>query len=185
MIRKEAMEIIGNEIGDEPIISANGYISRDLFNVKDKPSNFYMIGSMGLASSIGLGVALKNSRKKIFVFDGDGNILMNLGSLITIGSLKPKNLIHIIFDNNVHESTGGQPTNSKNVEIGKIGQNSNYKVFQINSKLQLKREIKKIRNRTGPIMMIVKINSKKIISKRITHKPSNIREQFMKTLRKK
>ena len=110
---------------------------------------------------------------------------MNLGSLITIGSLKPKNLIHIIFDNNVHESTGGQPTNSKNVEIGKIGQNSNYKVFQINSKLQLKREIKKIRNRTGPIMMIVKINSKKIISKRITHKPSNIREQFMKTLRKK
>ena len=185
LIRKEAMEIIVNEIGDEPIISANGYISRDLFNVKDKPSNFYMIGSMGLASSIGLGVALKNSRKKIFVFDGDGNILMNLGSLITIGSLKPKNLIHIIFDNNVHESTGGQPTNSKNVEIGKIGQNSNYKVFQINSKLQLKREIKKIRNRTGPIMMIVKINSKKIISKRITHKPSNIREQFMKTLRKK
>ena len=66
MIRKEAMEIIVNEIGDEPIISANGYISRDLFNVKDKPSNFYMIGSMGLASSIGLGVALKNSRKKIF-----------------------------------------------------------------------------------------------------------------------
>ena len=58
MIRKEAMEIIVNEIGDEPIISANGYISRDLFNVKDKPSNFYMIGSMGLASSIGLGLSL-------------------------------------------------------------------------------------------------------------------------------
>ena len=71
MIRKEAMEIIVNEIDDEPIISANGYVSRDLFNVKDKPSNFYMIGSMGLASSIGLGVALKNSRKKVFVFDGD------------------------------------------------------------------------------------------------------------------
>ena len=68
LIRKEAMEIIVNEIGDDPIISANGYISRDLFNVKDKPSNFYMIGSMGLASSIGLGVALKNSRKKVFVF---------------------------------------------------------------------------------------------------------------------
>ena len=96
MIRKEAMEIAVKEIGECPIISANGYISRDLFNVLDKKSNFYMIGSMGLASSIGLGVALKNPGKRIFVFDGDGNILMNLGSLVTIGSMKPKNLIHII-----------------------------------------------------------------------------------------
>ena len=56
-----------------------------------------MIGSMGLSSSIGLGVALKNPKKKIYVFDGDGNILMNLGSLTTIGTLKPKNLIHVIF----------------------------------------------------------------------------------------
>jgi len=81
LIRKEAIEIAIKEIGNQPIISANGYISRDLYNVYDKHSNFYMIGSMGLASSIGLGVALKNSKKRIFVFDGDGNILMNLGSL--------------------------------------------------------------------------------------------------------
>ena len=58
-----------------------------------------MIGSMGLASSIALGVALKKPRKKIFVFDGDGNILMNLGSLVTIGSISPKNLVHLVFDN--------------------------------------------------------------------------------------
>ena len=68
MIRKEAMEIAIKEIGNQPIISANGYISRDLFNICDKQDNFYMIGSMGLASSIGLGVALKNSKKRIFVF---------------------------------------------------------------------------------------------------------------------
>ena len=185
MIRKEAMEIISNEIGDEPIISANGYISRDLFNVKDKPSNFYMIGSMGLASSIGLGVALKNPRKRVFIFDGDGNILMNLGSLITTGSLKPKNLIHIVFDNSIHESTGGQPTNSKNIEIGKIGQNANYKVFQVNSKVELERGIRKIKNNSGLTMIVIKINSKKIVSRRITHKPSKIRERFMKSLRKK
>jgi len=70
---------------------------------------------MGLASSIGLGVALKNSKKRIFVFDGDGNILMNLGSLTTISSQKPKNLVHIVFDNCAHESTGGQPTISKKI----------------------------------------------------------------------
>ena len=101
MNRKDAIK-------DDPIISANGFISRELFNAYEKNSNFYMIGSMGLASSIGLGVSLKNPKKLIYVFDGDGNILMNLGSMTTIGKLKPKNLVHIIFDNQIHESTGGQ-----------------------------------------------------------------------------
>ena len=112
MIRKKAVELIAKEIGNEPIISANGFMSRDLYETNEKENNFYMIGSMGLASSIGLGVALKNPKKKIHIFDGDGNILMNLGSLVTIGSLKPKNFVHYIFDNKSHESTGGQPTNS-------------------------------------------------------------------------
>ena len=125
MIRKEAISIAIEEIGTDPIIAANGFISRDLFNVCDKESNFYMIGSMGLASSIGLGVAIKNPEKKIFVFDGDGNILMNLGSHVTIGSIKPKNLVHILFDNASHESTGGQPTNSTQVKIKKIAENTN------------------------------------------------------------
>ena len=106
MIRKEAISIVVKKIGDHPVISANGLISRDLFEICDRNSNFYMIGSMGLASSIGLGVALKNTKRQIFVFDGDGNILMNLGSLITIGTTKPKNLVHIVFDNSSHESTG-------------------------------------------------------------------------------
>ena len=65
MIRKEAMKIAIDEIENSPIISANGFISRDLFNVNDKESNFYMIGSMGLASSIALGVAIKNPKKQI------------------------------------------------------------------------------------------------------------------------
>ena len=91
MNRKEAIELITRKIGNEPIISANGYICRALFSINDKTTNFYMIGSMGLASSIGLGIAIRNTIKRIFVFDGDGNILMNLGSLTTIGTIKPKN----------------------------------------------------------------------------------------------
>tara|TARA_B100000029_G_scaffold512431_1_gene609084 strand:- start:1815 stop:2372 length:558 start_codon:yes stop_codon:yes gene_type:complete len=185
LIRKEAIEIILNEIDDEPIISANGYISRDLFNVKDRVSNFYMIGSMGLASSIGLGVAIKNPKKKIFVFDGDGNILMNLGSLVTIGSIKPKNLIHIIFDNNSHESTGDQPTNSKNVKIAKIGHDANYKVFEIVKKDELKTLFKKIKKYSGPLMIVIKIKSKKIVSQRINHEPPKIKQRFMRSLVKK
>ena len=134
MIRFEAIKTITDIIGDQPIISANGFISRDLFEANDKESNFYMIGSMGLSSSIGLGVALTNSKKRIFVFDGDGNILMNLGSLITIGSLKPENLVHVIFDNESHESTGGQPTNSSKIKLEKLAYTSNYTVFKTNSK---------------------------------------------------
>ena len=112
MNRKKAISIIIKKIKKNIIISANGYNSRDLYATGDKDTNFYMIGSMGLASSIGLGIAIKNPKKRIFVFDGDGNILMNLGSMTTIGTIKPKNLVHVVFDNNSHESTGGQSTNS-------------------------------------------------------------------------
>ena len=78
MIRKEAVEIVCKFLKDEIVVSANGFISRDVFSSLEKNSNFYMIGSMGLASSIGLGIALKKPKKKIFVFDGDGNILMKV-----------------------------------------------------------------------------------------------------------
>ena len=143
MIRKEAVEIIAKNIDGNPIVSANGFISRDLFQVSDKESNFYMIGSMGLASSIGLGIALKNPNKRIFVFDGDGNILMNLGSLVTIGSIQPRNFIHIIFDNHVHESTGGQPTTSNKIKISNIAQKANYKVFNVKTKKKLEEVLEK------------------------------------------
>ena len=125
MIRRDAIEIVCQHVKNDIIISANGFISRDLFSSLEKNTNFYMIGSMGLSSSIGLGIALKKPKKRIFVFDGDGNILMNLGSIVTIGSLRPKNLVHIIFDNSIHESTGGQPTHSKEINISKIASVSN------------------------------------------------------------
>jgi len=182
MIRKEAVEIIGKHIGKNPIISANGFMSRDLFEVNDKESNFYMIGSMGLASSIGLGIALKNPQKKVYVFDGDGNILMNLGSLVTIGSLKPKNLIHIIFDNNSHESTGGQPTNSSKINLGKIAKEVNYKVFVIKSKTKLIILLKDLKKLKGPIFLLIKISTSKERSKRVSWDPKAIRDRVMKTL---
>jgi len=183
LIRKDAMEIAMKEIGEHPIISANGYISRDLFNILDKKNNFYMIGSMGLASSIGLGVALKNTKKKIFVFDGDGNILMNLGSLITIGITKPKNLVHIIFDNSSHESTGGQPTATNKIQLSKIAKSANFKVFQTKTKKQIVNIFQKIKSIPGPIMIIIKIEKGVITSKRINIEPTKIKNRFMDSLK--
>ena len=184
MIRKEAINIVAEKIGNQPIISANGFISRDLFDAYDRNSNFYMIGSMGLASSIGLGVALKNTKKKIFVFDGDGNILMNLGSLITIGITKPKNLVHVIFDNSSHESTGGQPTATNKIQLSKIAKSANYKVFQVKTKNQLVKIFQKIKLISGPIMVIVKIKKGGVISKRINIEPTKIKNRFMGSLKK-
>ena len=170
MIRKDAVHTVCNFIKNDIIVSANGFISRDLFEADDKTTNFYMIGSMGLSSSIALGVALKNPRKRVYVFDGDGNILMNLGSLTTIGKLKPKNLIHLVFDNQSHESTGGQPSNTRNIDIYKIAKSSNYKAFKTSSKVSLKKILRKIKNIDGPIMILVKIAKGGKPGKRIDRK---------------
>ena len=159
MIRKTAIAIALEHIEfDDRIISANGFISRDLFSISDTRPSFYMIGSMGLASSIGLGIALKDRGRKVFVFDGDGNILMNLGSLTTIGSLKPKNLVHMVFDNSVHESTGSQPTNTNFVSIEKIAKASNYiHTFTVRTEDNFEKILRKIKKLKGPIMIVVKI----------------------------
>ena len=182
MIRKTAITIALEHIEfEERIISANGFISRDLFSISDTRPTFYMIGSMGLASSIGLGIALKDPGKKVFVFDGDGNILMNLGSLTTIGSLKPKNLVHVVFDNSVHESTGSQPTNTNFVSIEKIAKTCNYNhTFTTKTKNDFEKILRKIKKLNGPIMIVVKIqksNNKK--SPRINYEPLEIKERFM------
>ncbi len=182
MNRKEAISIIVNEIGKNPIISANGFISRDLYETCDRNQNFYMIGSMGLASSIGLGLAIKNPKKRIFVFDGDGNILMNLGSLATIGSKNPKNLVHIVFDNSAHESTGGQPTISRNIKIDFFAKSANYTSFKTDSKIELERIFKKIEKISGPIMILIKVKTSNYQSMRVEIKPKLIKSRFMKSL---
>jgi len=182
LIRKQAISIITKLVKNQPIISANGFISRDLYEVNDKPSNFYMIGSMGLASSIGLGVAMKNPNKKIFVFDGDGNILMNLGSLVSIGVIKPQNLIHIVFDNNSHESTGGQPTYSSKIKIEALAKIVNYKVFSTNSKIGLRKILKKIKKLKGPILILIKVKKGQTVSKRVKITPIEIKSRFIKSL---
>ncbi len=183
MNRKEAMKIICDGINDEIIISANGFISRDLFSTLDKDSNFYMIGSMGLASSIGLGIAIKNPRKRIFVFDGDGNILMNLGSLVTIGSIQPRNFIHIIFDNHVHESTGGQPTTSNKIKISNIAQKANYKVFNVKTKKKLEEVLEKSKKERKPVLISIDISRSKNTSGRVELSPIKIKNRFMKSIR--
>jgi thiamine pyrophosphate-dependent acetolactate synthase large subunit-like protein len=110
MTRLEATRVIVGLAGEAPIVASLGHPAYDLFAAGDRPQNFYTWGSMGLASSIGLGLALARPDIRVFVLDGDGALLMNLGSLATIGLLQPANLVLIVMDNEEYATTGGQKT---------------------------------------------------------------------------
>lgn len=99
------------------LIATTGYTGRELYGCGDQPNQLYMVGSMGCASSLGLGLALASPRHRIIVIDGDGAALMRLGAMTSIGYQRPRNLIHILLDNGAHESTGAQPTVSKSVDF--------------------------------------------------------------------
>ena len=107
---------------------------------------------------------------------------MNLGSLTTISKSKPKNFIHVIFDNSSHESTGGQPTSTNKISIDSIAKAVNLKVFRCKSKNNLDEIFKKIKKLSGPIIILVKISKSEKISKRISVSPKKIKSRFMKSL---
>ena len=108
---------------------------------------------------------------------------MNLGSLVTIGSIAPKNLIHLVFDNSIHESTGGQPTATDTIEIEKIAKACNYKhIFKVSTKIQILKILRELKKYRGPILILIKIEKGKSIGNRINKKPKNIRQEFSKNL---
>ncbi|MCP5005625.1 MAG: sulfopyruvate decarboxylase subunit beta [Planctomycetes bacterium] len=145
-----------------------------------------MIGSMGLASSIGLGVALSERSRRVIVFDGDGNVLMNLGSLTMVGALKPGNFLHIVFDNEAYASTGNQPTLSNMVALENIAKSSGYLYSKKVSDMEtLREELNKLLKAEGPSFLLVKIsrNAGEIDIGRVTHSPQQIKGRFMSALR--
>jgi len=91
-----------------PLLELLGVPTRELFAARDLPGNFYMQGSMGHAPAIALGIALERPKRIVFVLDGDGAVLMHMGTLSTIGGCAPPNLVHVTVDNEAYESTGGQ-----------------------------------------------------------------------------
>ncbi|MGZ7445023.1 phosphonopyruvate decarboxylase [Paenibacillus sp. TH7-28] len=119
--RYEALAVI-NAVKDEDTVqlATTGKTGRELYEIEDASSNLYMVGSMGCVGSFGLGLALSQPNKNIVVIDGDGALLMRMGSLSTNGCYNPGNMVHILLDNNAYESTGGQSTVSHNVDFVSI-----------------------------------------------------------------
>lgn len=127
MARREAIIDIMNHIEDELVICNIGFPSRELYDIKDRDENFYMIGSMGLASSIGFGLALARPDKDVIVIDGDGSLLMNMGSLVTIFANNPNNLTWIVIDNGAYGSTGNQDTYAQVLDLAEIAKSVGFK----------------------------------------------------------
>ena len=116
---KNAIRNILDKVSNEFVITSTGTISREVFNYKDRPENFYVMGSLGATLGIGLGLAL-NTERSVIVIVGDGDMLMSLGTLVLANSLKLKNLKLYIIDNNSYASTGCQPTCSDSVDFSRI-----------------------------------------------------------------
>jgi phosphonopyruvate decarboxylase len=102
---------------EDAVIATTGFTSRELYALDDRASHFYMVGSMGCAASIGLGIATVQPQRRVIVLDGDGALLMRLGALATLGYYRPPRFAHVVLDNGVHESTGGQSTVSPSLDL--------------------------------------------------------------------
>ncbi len=110
MLRIDALQSIYPEIEDHIVVTIMGAVAAELYSLGHRPNFFYLEHAMGLASSMGLGIALSMPEHKVIVLDGDGSLLMNLGTLSTMARYKPGNLLHIVFDNESLLSVGGFPT---------------------------------------------------------------------------
>lgn len=181
--RAQAMAAILELLNDQPVIICNGFPSREAQKIADRPTHFYMIGSMGVAAAIGLGVALSKPDKQVVVFDGDGNVLMGMGTLATVGFLKPKNFIHIVFDNEVYGSTGNQPTISNVVRLEQVAKAAGYvHVERVREREDIVYEFKDLLKKDGPSMLLIKVNELAEDAGRVLLEPHEITQRFMKAI---
>lgn len=182
--REEVLGILLEKIGNSPVVSTTGKTSRELYELREARGesherDFLVIGSMGCASSIGLGIALA-TKDMVYVFDGDGSVLMHMGVLPTIGHYAPKNFCHVLFDNRMHESTGGQPTVSSTTEWEAIFRASGYRDVKI---VQRKEEWSAIdfKSLEGPSAIVVTVapGSRKNLSRPSSESPAERKQEFM------
>ena len=137
--RESIIETIIKYTGEDPIVSTTGKASRELFELREKfkqghQHDFLTVGSMGHSSSIALGIAINKPEKRVWCIDGDGALLMHMGALTCIGNYEPENIVHIVINNEAHETVGGMPTNTKKLHLLDIARACGYnKCYQANN----------------------------------------------------
>lgn len=183
--RLEVLELLQKfEKQEVFLLATTGVTGRELYELADRPNQLYMVGSMGCISSLGLGLALARPDKKIIVIDGDGSLLMRMGSLATNAFYSPGNLYHLLLDNNKHESTGGQQTVSHNMDFLKIAEGSGYQaVEQLHSLDDIEKSIEGWIER--PVLTFGYFQISAGIKENLSRpkvKPHEVKERFMSCL---
>lgn len=164
LTREQAIEIIIDELAEEDIIvSTTGKTSRELFELRETRGqahggDFLTVGSMGHSSQIALGVALQKPDRQVICLDGDGSVLMHTGALAIIGQMAPANLKHIVINNEAHDSVGGQPTASPNVDYVGVARAMGYKVAtRAAIRDEVQNALRKMLDNEGPCLLEVRV----------------------------
>ncbi len=192
--REDAIKIVVDKLReDDIIVSTTGMISRELFEYREAKHqghghDFLTVGSMGHASQIALGIALQKSERRVFVFDGDGAMLMHMGSMAIIGDYAPKNLVHIVFNNGAHDSVGGQPTVGQKIDVETIAKAVGYAdVISVDTEEALMFAMNHVNNAVIEGVSLINVNVRKGNRKDIgrpTTTPIENKEALMKSLAK-
>lgn len=162
MVREEIIRHIVKVSGEDPIISTTGKASRELFETRDANGqshkyDFLTVGSMGHSSSIALGVAVNKPGTRIWCVDGDGSVLMHMGSMAVLGANAPKNMIHVVINNGAHETVGGMPTVASKIDLVTIAKACGYpNAVNVHNFQDLDRELEAAKNRNELSLIEVK-----------------------------
>lgn len=192
MTREESLEKILNQLGhDDIVVSTTGRTSREIFELREKNGephfrDFLTVGSMGHCSSIALGVAIAKPHRKVICIDGDGAMIMHLGSLSTIGKMKPRNFFHVLINNRVHESVGSQETSSKFIDIQSLVKSNGYRtVFSEKKGLPIENQFRNFLRSVGPAFfeIVVKPGARVDLG-RPTENPIENKRAFMNFVKK-
>ena len=163
--REKAINLIIDNLDEQDVVvSTTGMISRELFESRTQKNqkhetDFLTVGSMGHASQIALGIAISNPKKQVFCLDGDGSVIMHMGSLGIIGSKQLKNFKHIILNNESHDSVGGQPTVGNIINFVSLAKGCKYKnSFKVLTEIELNKKMLKLKSDDGPILLEIMVN---------------------------
>jgi phosphonopyruvate decarboxylase len=165
MKREDAIKIILDNVSDKDVIvSTTGKTSREVFEYRERnnqshQNDFLTVGSMGHASQIALGIALKHTDKDVYVLDGDGAVIMHMGALAITGTEAPENFKHIIINNGAHDSVGGQMTAGFSIDFPGIAKACGYKLtLRAETKEQVRDCVDKLKQSKGPSLLEIRVN---------------------------
>lgn len=189
LVREQVIDKIADIAGEDVIISTTGKVSRELFEIRERKHqdhrhDFLTVGSMGHSSSIALGIALEQPGRRIWCIDGDGAALMHMGAMAVIGANAPHNLIHVIINNEAHESVGGMPTVGGDIDWIKIAQGCGYpKLIRISNEEELEKGLQEAKRAGELVFAEIKCSiGSRIDLGRPTTTPEENKKRFMEFL---